>query len=401
MRPISITQPQRSIDRRQFLKWLGTAGAAAFIAACQPRSTPTPEPTAAPSTTPKPTALPPTSTPLPPSATPTAIPPSATPDPRTPVAVARMATYDQAGIRQQLEVMLDSLGGPGEWIKPGARVGIKTNLTGMPFMDRPGMPVGTEYYTTHPAVVGALGELLKDAGVASIVIFDGLGDPTTFDAWGYTEMANALGAKLVDLCDPAPYKGFKAFPTGDGSLVYERYFLHPCLAEIDGLISVAKLKCHATTGVTLSMKNLIGLAPISEYKRQPDHTNRSAFHESTVYDTRLPGVIMDLNRAVPVRLAVIDGIKTAEGGAGPWQTTLTPVQPGLLVAARDPVAADTVGTALMGFDPESKGGDQPFLHSDNHLAMAAGLGLGTNKLAEIRVEGVQIEEARYPFKPAP
>jgi uncharacterized protein (DUF362 family) len=342
--------------------------------------------------------LPPSATP---NATPTPIPPSATPDPRTPVAVARAAAYDQSQIRKELETMLESLGGPGDWIKPGARVGIKTNLTGMPFMDKPDKPVGTEYYTTHPAVVGALGEILRDAGVASILIFDGLGDLASFDAWGYTEMANAIGAKLVDLCDPAPYSGFKAFPTGDGALVYESYSLHACLAEIDGLISVAKLKCHATTGVTLSMKNLIGLAPISEYKRQPEHTNRSAFHGNTAYDTRLPGVIMDLNRILPVRLAVIDGIKTAEGGAGPWQTTLAPVQPGLLIAARDPVAADAVSTALMGFDPEAKGGDQPFLHGDNHLAMAAELGLGTHRLAKIRVEGVQIEEASYPFKPAP
>jgi hypothetical protein len=183
MRPFSSLAPQRSIDRRQFLKWLGSAGVAALAAACQPRAPQTSDPTAAPSWTPTPTVISPSETP---SATPTPFPPSATPDPRTPVAVARAAAYDQTQIRRELETMLESLGGPGDWIKPGARVGIKTNLTGMPIFDKPDKPVGTEYYTTHPAVVGALGEILRDAGVASIVIFDGLGDPAAFDAWGYT-----------------------------------------------------------------------------------------------------------------------------------------------------------------------------------------------------------------------
>jgi hypothetical protein len=55
----------------------------------------------------------------------------------------------------------------------------------------------------------------------------------------------------------------------------------------------------------------------------------------------------------------------------------------------------------MGFDPQAPGGSQPFLHGDNHLATAAGLGLGTNRLAEIHVCGPQISDVRYPFKPAP
>jgi uncharacterized protein (DUF362 family) len=153
--------------------------------------------------------------------------------------------------------------------------------------------------------------------------------------------------------------------------------------------------------VTLSLKNLIGLAPTSEYRRRPTDNNRSEFHGDSKYDTRLPGVLLDLNRAVPVRLAIVDGIKTAEGGAGPWQETLAPVAPGLLLAGRDPVATDAVSTAVMGFDPEAADGALPFLHGFNYLAKAADLGLGAHRLAQIRVAGPQIEAVRVSFKPAP
>jgi|WetSurMetagenome_2_1015567.scaffolds.fasta_scaffold1050564_1 uncharacterized protein (DUF362 family) len=56
-------------------------------------------------------------------------------------------------------------------------------------------------------------------------------------------------------------------------------------------MSLVKIKCHSTTSVTLSFKNFLGIAP---------------------------SVIIDLNRARSVQLAIIDGIWTAEGGAGPW-----------------------------------------------------------------------------------
>jgi hypothetical protein len=42
-------------------------------------------------------------------------------------------------------------------------------------------------------------------------------------------------------------------------------------------------------------------------------------------DTRLPGAILDLDLARPIDLAVIDGIFTCEGGAGPWDKSLAQV----------------------------------------------------------------------------
>ncbi len=100
-----------------------------------------------------------------------------------------------------------------------------------------------------------------------------------------------------------------------------------------------------------------------------------------------------------VHLALIDGIKTVEGGAGAWDKGFNPVQPGLLVASKNAVAADTVATTLMGFDADAPSGSHPFSYADNHLLLAREAGLGTNQLNEIGVVGAEISAVTFPFKP--
>jgi uncharacterized protein (DUF362 family) len=373
------------MDRRRFLKTLGAAGAAAVLAGCRPLVTPQPTPSLAPTGAPTPTPLP-------------TLTPSATPAYDALVATGRASSYDPTLLRTELARMLDGLGGLKGLVKPGSRVGIKTNLTGGTWNDIPGGPPPTEIFVTHPAVVSALGELLKDAGASKLYIVDGLGDVRNFDDWGYTAAAAPLGAEPIDLCLPAPYPDFITFPVGPKALIYQAFLLNPILNELDVFISVAKMKCHSTAGVTLSMKNLIGLAPINLYRRSDADNNRSAFHESTVFDKRLPRVVVDLNLARRVDLSIIDGIYTAEGGAGPWDTSLSQVKPGALLAGRDPVATDAAAATVMGFDPAAPSGSSPYLYGENHLALAAQAGLGTLDLNKIGISGPSLADLRYPFK---
>jgi len=188
------------------------------------------------------------------------------------------------------------------------------------------------------------------------------------------------------------------FPVEPARQIYDVFYMNAALKEVDVFVSFAKMKCHSTTGVTLSLKNLIGLAPISLYRQDESQNHRSSFHESTQYDRRLPRVAVDLNLARPVHLALIDGIKTVEAGAGAWDTGYNPVQPGLIIASKNSVAADAVSTAVMGFDPDAPSGTHPFSYADNHLVLAREAGLGTNRLDEIGVVGAQINDVIYPFK---
>jgi uncharacterized protein (DUF362 family) len=380
------------INRRRFLKLLGLSGIALFAAACQrirPAKPPSPTP-------PTPTLVGPSSTPAA-AASPTK---TATPQPKMTAAIGRAATYDPALLRRELERMLAEIGGLDDRVKSGARVGIKVNLTGGTWWDAKGKPPATEMFVTHPAVVGALAELLLDMGAGKLTVMDGLGDETNFSKWGYVEMAKPLGANLLDLCKPDPYPDFKLFPVGSKSYIYDQFSLNAALAEFDVFISVAKMKCHSIAGVTLSLKNLIGLAPITRYRKVEQDNNRSALHGTADFDTRLPRVIVDLARARRIDFALIDGVITAEAGAGPWDPGLAQIKPGLLVCGKDPVAADAVATALMGFDPAAKGGAAPFVHSDNHLALAHESNLGTNRLSEITVAGPAIQTLARKFKPA-
>jgi len=382
------------LSRRRFLELTGLSGLSLLLSSCTPSPAASPAPAH-------------TSTPLTPKTeTPTTLPtatettaPSATPSYRSLVATARADQYDPVLLRPELERMFDSLGGMADLIRPGMRVGIKPNLTGETWSDASLPAPATELFVTHPALVQALAEIMIDAGAASVTIMDGLGDPLIFDRWGYRAVAQNLGASLVDLCLPDPYADFTLFPVGKGYSIYESFQLNPILGEVDVFISMAKMKCHSTTGVTLSLKNLFGIAPTSLYRNDPTHNNRSTFHGEYAFDRRVPRVILDLNLARPVHLAVIDGIITAEGGAGVWDTGFNQVRPGVLIASRDPVAADSVAAAVMGFDPAAPSGTLPFLYGDNHLTLAHETGLGSNRLSEIGVAGPSIQEIQFPFRP--
>ena len=390
------------IDRRQFLKLLGTSTLAALLSGCRPGATPTVAPThtSRPILAPSPastqtTAPTATETELPPTETPAS---TSTPAPRAVVAVGQASRYERSVLRPAMEQLLEDIGGLADLVRPGARVGLKVNLTGGTWWDSPAKPPSNELFVTHPAVVAVLGELLLDAGAGRLVIFDGLGDERNFDAWGYTEAARPIAAGLVDLCQPDPYPDFVQLPVQPHPFVYESFTLNRALAELDLLVSVAKMKVHSISGVTLALKNMIGIAPIRRYRRREQDNHRSEFHESTTYDRRLPRVVLDLCQACPIGMAVIDGVLTAEGGAGPWDPGLSQVQPGLLVASKDPVAGDAVGAALMGFDPAAPDGSRPFEKCDNYLALAEETGLGVYRLEEIGVAGAAIEDVKFPFK---
>ncbi len=330
-----------------------------------------------------------------------AAPVSTTPTFQTParVAIAHIPSYDLWMVRQQMQTLLDSLGGLKGVVGRGDRVAIKVNLTGgTKQKGLPGLPA-IESYVTHPNVVRALAELLRDAGASGLYIVEGIFDERSFADWGYEEAARAVGATLVDLNSPEPYTEFANLPVGQSWYVYRKFTLHHLLEEVDTFISVAKMKCHWWAGVTLTMKNLVGLAPVSAYNSSPDDVNRSSFHgDSNVTGLRLPRVIADLNLARPIDLALIDGIKTVEGGEGPWED-LTPVNAGVLVAGRNAVATDAVGMAVMGFDPTAEMPNPPFLRGLNHLNIARALGLGTNRLDEIEVVGTQIDSVQRRFRP--
>jgi uncharacterized protein (DUF362 family) len=316
------------------------------------------------------------------------------------VAIGQVDTYEPEAVYNAVFELVNRLGGLKDIIKPGASVAIKPNLTGgVNSGSIPGYPE-IETFITHPEVVRALIRLIQATGTKDITIVESVYEWESYTSWGYEEIAKEMDVKLVDLNDVKPYDSFVDV-TVPSSFIYPSFKMNKILQDVDVFISVSKMKNHYNAGVTHTMKNLYGLAPLQFYRLNKNDTYRSGFHGSADQTrSRLPRVIIDINRIRPIHFSLIDGIKTAEAGEGPWIETFTPTQPGVLVAGKNPVATDAVATAVMGHDPTADYPDPPFIRCDNHLNLAAAAGLGTNKLDEIEVLGVSIDKAKHQFTPA-
>jgi uncharacterized protein (DUF362 family) len=318
------------------------------------------------------------------------------------VGIARASSYDPKLVRQQVENLFDSLGGLQDVVKPGDKVVIKVNLTGG--VKAAPSPAGTtppESYVTHPSVTRAIAELLRDAGAKEIHIVDSVWEWQSFVDWGYVDMAKSINAGLIDLNSPDPYSDYASVPVGKDWFIYEKFTFNRILPATDVFVSVAKMKCHWLCGITQSMKNLVGLVPFKFYERSSGDGYRTGFHgadSETKY--RLPRVVLDLNRARPIHLSLIDGIQTVDGSEGPWNQDLRRKSPGVLIGGKNPVATDAVAVAAMGFDPAAEYPNAPFLRADNHLNLARQLGLGSNHLADIEIVGARLDDVKLQFLPA-
>jgi uncharacterized protein (DUF362 family) len=350
------------------------------------------------------------------------------PAPAAPVALARVLNY-QDDLTPVLSTMFDQIGGLARLVN-NKTVTIKLNLTGAPSIRFEGRALGVTHYS-HPRTVGAMVALLDKAGAKRIRLVEsawatsGPLEEYLLDAGWNVRQLSSLSRNLVFENTNAlgSYKKYTRFPVPGKSYIFPAYDLNSAFAETDVLMSMAKLKNHVTCGVTLSMKNCFGNTPASIYgddaglqepnekptkgrlnvchlgKRQPSACSPAELDRAgdRAPEYRMPRIVAELNAARPVDIAFIDGIETVTGGEGPWTGGLTHVKPGVLVLGTNAVNTDSVGTAVMGYDPRADRGTAPFEKCDNHLMLAEALGVGACDLKRIEVRGAKIEEVRFAF----
>jgi uncharacterized protein (DUF362 family) len=349
--------------------------------------------------------------------------------PTAPVSIARARAYD-GDLAGTLSTMFDQLGGLGRIVK-NKTVTIKVNLTGSPSSRFQGKPLGLTHYT-HPNMAGALAYLLDRSGARRVrfvescwatsgsmekyLLESGWNVKTLFGAAKNVEFVNTNGLGGA--------KRYTRFKVPGGGSIFPAFDLHPAYEETDVFVSFAKLKNHATCGVTLAMKNCFGITPASIYGddageqepnehptssrgatchsggRQPSKCSPQEIDPRSSRDPgyRMPRIVADLAATRPIDLAIIDGIETVAGGEGPWIRGLRLVQPGVILAGTNATTTDTVATAVMGYDPRASKGTAPFVNCDNSLLLAEARGVGTADLKNIEVRGLSIREARYPFR---
>ncbi|MBS1854561.1 MAG: DUF362 domain-containing protein [Acidobacteria bacterium] len=349
--------------------------------------------------------------------------------PASPVAIARCRSYTPGELLPAMTRMFDRLGGLARLVK-GKTVAVKINLTGSPTYRLHYLPVEDTHYT-HPQVIAAAAHLMGRAGAKRIRILESpwsTADPVEeYVLQANWEPRDILGAAPNVEFENTNYLGrgkcYSRLTVPFGGYVYPAFDLNHSYEDCDVFVSIAKMKEHATAGVTLSMKNCFGITPCTIYGtgagidepslipkggRGPIHAgdrgpSKSAPQElhpdGPKRDTyRVPRTVVDLNAARPVHLAIVEGIRTMTGGEGPWvNEDLQAVAPGVIVAGLNPVCTDAVCMAVMGFDPLADRGTAPFEACDSTLKLAEDVGLGTRDLSRIEVVGAGIAEAKFDF----
>ncbi len=352
----------------------------------------------------------------------------ARPTPSARVAVGTCTDYGPqlAGV---LDTMFDQLGGLEKLVR-GKTVAVKINLTGLAANRLNYRPPGLTHWTS-PEVIGATVHLLGKAGASRIRLLESPMSTTE----PLPEFMLAANWEPRDFLSAAPHvefentnylgngKEYSRFWVPHGGLMFKGYDLNHSYADCDVFVSLAKMKEHATAGVTLSMKNCFGITPCTIYgEGSPEDEpglvpkgGRGPFHWGNrlppksaplIVDAnapkeggyRVPRVVADLVAARPIHLAIIDGVYTMAGGEGPWTDGRRFIHPGVLVAGTNCVATDAVAMALMGFDPLADRGTPPFETSDSTLRLAEQLGVGTRDLNQIDVVGTPISKVRFKFR---
>jgi uncharacterized protein (DUF362 family) len=309
-------------------------------------------------------------------------------------------------------------------------VTVKLNLTGAPSIRFQGKALGLTHYS-HPKTVMTMVHLLDQAGARRIRLVEsawGTAGPLEeylMDSGWNVRQLKSISPNLVFENTNAigSYKKYTRFKVPGNAYIFPAFDLNTAFYETDVFMSMAKLKNHATCGVTLSMKNCFGNTPASTYgddagvhepnesptkgrvdvchmgKRQPSASALSELDpkSSRSPEYRMPRIVAELNSARPVDIAFIDGIETVTGGEGPWVRGLNAVKPGVLLLGTNAVTTDAVATAVMGYDPRADRGTAPFEACDNHLKLAEALGVGTCDLKRIEVVGASIAEVKFQF----
>jgi len=353
--------------------------------------------------------------------------------PAFPVSVAKCKTYDAAELLPTLDRMFDQIGGLGRIVK-GKTVAIKINLTGATTYRLGYLPLEDTHYT-HPHAIAATVHLMGKAGARRIRLLesawataDPLEEVILQANW---EPRDLLGAAPNVEFENTNYLGrarkYSRMMAPHGGYLFPGFDLNHSYQDCDVFVSLAKMKEHATAGVTLSMKNCFGLTPCTIYGTgagidEPSETprgGRGLVHEGDRQPSksalpekdpssprdggyRVPRTVVDLVSARPIDLAVVEGIRTMAGGEGPWVGRMPggvrPVSPGVIVAGTNPVNVDAVCTAVMGFDPMADRGHAPFETCDSTLRLAEDVGLGTRDLKRIEVAGTPVREALFDFR---
>jgi uncharacterized protein (DUF362 family) len=216
------------------------------------------------------------------------------------------------------------LGGMSRFVKKGQSVLLKPNMS----WDR----LPEQAATTNPEAVAQVVALCREAGARQVRVIDRTCNQAQrcYQQSGIEKMASAAGAQVRHIVPsrfrdvPVPGTLLKSWP------IYADVF------DFDVIINMPIAKSHNVSGVTLGMKNIMGLLG----------GNRGELHQD--FDTK----IVDLNMVIRPTLTIIDAYRILKRN-GPSGGSLHDVEEKkMIIAGTDPVATDACASSLFDLIPE-------------------------------------------------
>ena len=245
------------------------------------------------------------------------------------VSVVPLGEYDIERARAALTELLAPIGGL-DFVAPGAVVIIKANLVSAMKPD--------ETATTHPVLLSALCDMLRERGAGEIIIGDSPGG--LYTASHLARVYNATGVHECEAHGATLNNDFTEsearFPEAKvcNAFSYTTY-----LDRADVIINFCKLKSHGMMGMSCAAKNIFGVVP---GVTKPEYHYRFPSYED------FADMLLDLDEYFHPALSIVDAVVGMEGN-GP--TAGTPKKMGALLASRSPHTLDMVAARLIGYDP--------------------------------------------------
>ncbi|UCF90593.1 MAG: DUF362 domain-containing protein [Desulfobacterales bacterium] len=252
-----------------------------------------------------------------------------------------------------------------ETFRPGMNVLIKPNvvMAGSPKIASAGI-------TTSPVIVGEIIRLTREMGAGSVVIAEGsvelptlkLDTAAAFQWSGIQALAERENVPLIDM-NKGPYR---TFTLSDGTEIE----IAEAVFTADFVINVPILKTHNQTITTVSLKNLKGCLSMESKKK-------------CHMESDLNRAIAEFNQLIPCHLNVVDALTATEIGPLPSGKADQVRELGLLLAGKDRLSCDVVGSFLLGYPAEKV----------PHIVHFAQLTAGSLRLEDVSVIGE--DPARY------
>jgi uncharacterized protein (DUF362 family) len=249
---------------------------------------------------------------------------------------------------------IEAIGGITEVVKEDQVVVIKPNIA----WDRP-PEAGAN---TNPVLVRRIVEQCLQAGAKKVYVFDHTcHDPKkSYETSGLKEAAEFAGATIV-FANDEKYYHVVDIPKAS---VLKSTKVHELITECDVLINVPVLKHHSGAGLTVAMKNLMGVV-----------WDRGYYHKSGLHQC-----ISDFCHYRRPDLNIVDAYRiTTDNGPQRARPEDVKIRKSLLLS-RDIVAVDAAAAKLFGSEPNTV----------RYIQLAHDSGIGSMQLEKLNIKRITL-----------